>query len=89
MKLGPDFLLGAAGQRIIVKSRHARLADADGPAHQFKFLGAFDGAGDFGERLALDDGDTALLQRCRTRRVQLVDRQSHIAGAHIAAVAFF
>ena len=63
VQLRPDFLFGLAGQRILPDARHAGLAHAHRPLHQFKLVGRLDGAGKLGEFLAVDQFNAALGQR--------------------------
>ena len=67
--------------RVLVHPRHARLADADRPAHERDLVRALDQPRLLGELLALDQRDAVPAERVGARRVELVDRQPQLAAA--------
>ena len=81
MQVGPEFAFGDAGNRMPVDSRHARLADADGPAHQFDLVAGLDRAGDLGDLPSIDDLDPACVQRRDPLGLDAVHGQPPVAAA--------
>ena len=81
MQLGPDLLLGPARLGVLVHSRQARLADANGPAHHLDLVRALDGARLLGKLLALDIDIAGLFQRPQPQRLDLVDGDPLVAAA--------
>jgi len=51
----PQLLLAAVGLGVFIDTRHARFANANGPAHQSQLVGALDRARLFGQFLSFDE----------------------------------
>ena len=84
MEFGPDFLLGLAGQRLLVHARHPGFADANSPSHELKLFRALDFARMFGQFLAFHERNATLAQRVDAERFHLVDCEPHVAATMLA-----
>ncbi len=82
----PQLQLGHAGSQRAFEHPRAVLADGDRPAHAGDFVVGFDHARQLGDAHAVDDLDSARLERLRDRRVDVLDGDPAVVAADLGQV---